>query len=148
MVRRAALVVALALTLAGCGTGEPEPMPVPSVTPSSSASASAAPDDSAAGQKALFDETNEATAEAAGGANPGGRAFVDALVAAGFDRSQMQVTFDKTAISLDADNVQFSVLIDSDCLIGQFGNVGYQSTIQPQLSTGACLIGNTRPIDW
>jgi hypothetical protein len=123
-------------------------MPVPSITPSPSASVSAAPDSSAAGRKGLFDDINEATAAAAGGSNPGGRAFVDALVAAGFDRAQMQVTYDKTAISLDADNVQFSVLIGSDCLIGQFGNVGYQSTIQPALSTGACLIGKTRPIDW
>lgn len=148
MVGRAALVVVLALGLAGCANREPEPMPVPSVTPSPSASVDAPLDTSAAGRKALFDETNEATAAAAGGSNPGGRAFIDALVAAGFDRSQMQVTYDKTAISLDADNVQFSVLIDSDCLIGQFGNVGYQSTVQPVLTTGACLIGKTRPIDW
>jgi hypothetical protein len=148
MIGRAALIAVLALALAGCATREPEPMPVPSTSTSPSANASAAPDTSAAGRKAQFDETNEATAQSGGGSNPGGRAFIDALVAAGFDRAQMQVTYDKTAISLEADNVQFSVLIGSDCLIGQFGNVGYQSTIQPMLSTGACLIGKTRPIDW
>lgn len=150
MVGRSAIILLLALALTGCAPERPAPMPVPSVTPTATASASASPtpDTSAAGHKALFDETNEATVSSAGGANPGGRAFVDALVAVGFDRAQMQVTFDKTAIRLDADNVQFSVLMGSDCLIGQFGNVGYQSTIQPMLSTGTCLIGNTRPIDW
>ena len=148
MVRRAVLLAALALTLAGCA-GEPTvPMPLPTSSPSASASASAAPDFSAFGQKQLFDDTNAATLAAAGGSNPGGRAFIDALVAAGFDRAAMQVTPDTTAINLDADNVQFSILIDQDCLVGQYGNVGYQSTVLPVLSTGACLVGNTRPIDW
>ena len=121
-------------------------MPLPTTSPS--ASASAVPDDSAAGQKQRFDETNAATLATANGANPGGRAFIDGLVAAGFDKAAMQVTPDKTAISLDADNVQFSVLIGEDCLVGQFGNVGYQSAVLPVLSTGACLVGTTRAIDW
>ncbi len=146
MVPRAALIVVLALALAGCSEQPTVPMPLPSASPS--ASASAVPDDSAAGQKELFDSTNTATFTATGGVNPGGRAFIDALVAAGFDRTTMQVTPDKTAISLDADNVQFSVIVKGECLVGQFGNVGYQSAILPLLSTGACLVGNTRPIDW
>ena len=149
MVKRAVLVVALALTLAGCATETPTvPMPLPTSSPSASASAPAEPDSSATGQKATFDETNNATIAAAGGANPGGRAFVDALVAAGFDKAAMQLTPDKTAINLDADNIQFSVLIGEDCLVGQYGNVGYQSTVLPVLATGKCLVGTTRAIDW
>ena len=149
MVKRAVLVVALALTLAGCAAETPTvPMPLPTSSPSASASAPAEPDTSATGQKAMFDETNNATIAAAGGANPGGRAFVDALVAAGFDKAAMQLTPDKTAINLDADNIQFSVLIGEDCLVGQYGNVGYQSTVLPVLATGKCLVGTTRAIDW
>ena len=125
-------------------------MPVPSVSPSPSASASApvVEDTSATGKKPLFDETNAATIAAAEGASPGGEAFIDGLINAGFDVAAMQVTPDKTAINLDADNVQFSVLVEGECLVGQYGNVGYQSTILPALSTGLCLIGNTRPINW
>ena len=147
MVTRAVLVAALALTLVGCAEAAPTPMPLPTTSPSASASAEA-PDTSAAGQKGLFDLTNNATASLANGANPGGRAFVDSLVAAGFDKTAMQVTPDKTAINLDADNIQFSVLIGADCLVGQYGNVGYQSAVLPVLSTGKCLVGITRPIDW
>ncbi len=148
MVTRALLIAALALALAGCAEQPTVPMPLPTASASPSASAPAVPDDSAAGQKQRFDDTNAATLAAANGANPGGRAFIDGLVAAGFDKAAMQVTADKTAISLDADNVQFSVLVEGECLVGQYGNVGYQSTVLPVLSTGACLVGNTRPIDW
>jgi len=146
MVKRGVLVAVLALTLAGCTEPPPTPMPLPSGSPTSSSSS--APGDSTSAEKQLFDETNAATVAAGNGANPGGRAFIDALVAAGFDKAAMQVTADKTAIGLDADNIQFAVLIDEDCLVGQFGNVGYQSAVLPVLSTGKCLIGGTRPIDW
>ena len=145
---RAALVLVLALTLAGCAEAAPAPMPLPTTTASPSASASAPPDTSAAGQKALFDLTNNATVSLADGANPGGRAFIDSLVAAGFDKASMEVTSDKTAINLDADNIQFSVRIGDECLVGQYGNVGYQSSVLPALASAGCLIGTTRPIDW
>lgn len=81
-------------------------------------------------------------------ADPGGRAVVDALVAAGFSKADMQVTPDETAIGLDADNIQFSVRIDESCIVGQLGNVGYRSVVLPLLSTGDCLVGKTRPITW
>ena len=121
-------------------------MPLP--TQSASPSASAAPVDPLDAQKVLFDETNTATIAAGGGANPGGRAFIDALVAAGFDKGSMEVTPDETAIALDADNVQFSVKLGEDCLVGQYGNVGYQSTVLPVLASGRCMIGITRTINW
>lgn len=125
-------------------------MPIPSTSASASPSAepSGPPADSAEAQKVLFDETNQATVTAGGGANPGGRAFIDALVAAGFDKAAMEVTPDETAIALDADNIQFSVRLGEDCLVGQYGNVGYNSAILPVLASGKCLVGITRTIDW
>lgn len=145
MGRLAVLVVGLVLVLCGCAPERDVPMPVP--TPSPSASSSAEPDLSAAGQRELFDVTNNSTAARLGPAAKG-RDFIDALVAAGFDKGAMQLTPDKTAINLNADNIQFSVQIDDECLVGQYGNIGYASAILPAVSTSGCLIGNTRPIDW
>lgn len=79
----------------------------------------------------------------------GGRAFVDALAAGGFDKAQMEVTFDRTAIDLEADSIQFSVRLHEKCLIGQAGpGDSYHGVITPLLGTGACLVGVTRQIDW
>jgi hypothetical protein len=80
----------------------------------------------------------------------GGRDFIDALVAAGFDRSQMEVTADRTTLDLQADSVQFAVLFQGECLVGQYGSAsgGYHSAVRPALGTGGCLVGETRPIDW
>ena len=145
MGRLAVLIVGLSLALSACAPEPVTPMPVPTVEPS--ATPSAAPDDSAEGRRQLFDVTNNETVTRLGSA-VGGRDFIDALVTAGFDKSAMQLTPDATAIGLTADNIQFSVLIEDDCLVGQYGNVGYASAILPAVSTAGCLIGNTRPIDW
>ncbi|WP_241979844.1 DUF6993 domain-containing protein [Cryobacterium glaciale] len=85
-------------------------------------------------------------------ANPAadGRAYIDALVAGGFDRAAMEVTFDRTQADLAADAVQFSVRFAGECLIGQIGPAsdGFHSVVAPILSTGLCLVGGTRQIDW
>lgn len=80
-----------------------------------------------------------------------GRAYVDALVAAGFDRSLMQVTEDLSTVGNPAESLQFSVRWGDDlCLIGQVGpSTGEPVTaVMDQLAEGRCLIGDTRPIDW
>ncbi len=79
-----------------------------------------------------------------------GRAYIDALVAAGFDKSRMQVTRDQTAIGNAADSIQFSVAWDDNCLIGQAGAAFPEPTtvVLPILEGGTCLVGDTRPIDW
>ena len=97
---------------------------------------------------AYFDSVNVAVIAA--DASAGGRAFIDALVAAGFEKSQMEVTADRTTVDLPADSVQFAVLFEGDCLIGQYGPAsgGYHSAVGPALGTGGCLVGETRHIDW
>ncbi len=80
-----------------------------------------------------------------------GRAYVDALVAAGFDKSAMQVTQDRTTVGNPVESLQFSVRWgDSDCLVGQVGpSTGDPVTaVLPQLAEGRCLVGATRAIDW
>ena len=150
-----ALAVVLVAGLAGCAPErslEPEPtvttvapQPEPTVAPSFD------PLLTAEENLAYFDSVNRATIKTeqdAGQPARRGKKLINGLVAAGFPKDLMEVTPDGTAIGLDSDNVQFSVKVGSECLIGQFGNVGYNSTVAPVLGTGNCLIGVTRPINW
>lgn len=146
----AGILAALAvLVLAGC-VDAPEPTPTPTTAPSSGPVEPVEPEldleGSAADNLDYFDAVNRELVAAAGALD--GRAFIDNLVAAGFPKTDMEVTSDVTAINGAADNIQFAVRINGGCLIGQYGNVGYGSTTAPLLATGRCLVGQTRLIDW
>lgn len=80
-----------------------------------------------------------------------GRAYVDALVAAGFDKAAMQVTSDTTTLGDPAESIQFAVLwSDGQCLVGQVGPAtgALVTAVLPAVGDGTCLIGRTSPIDW
>ena len=79
-----------------------------------------------------------------------GRAYVDALTAAGFDRSAMQVTEDHSTVGDPAESIQFSVRWGDECLVGQVGPATGDPVVAalPVLAEGTCLVGRTRPIDW
>jgi hypothetical protein len=158
-VSAAALVAGLtvALALAGCTSGpgrtaSPTLTATATATPTPTASAPAAvglvPGGTAEQNLPFFDQVNKATLAAKPDAQ--GRDFIDALVAAGFHKADMQVTVDTTTIGLKANSIQFSVRMGDTCLIGQNGADagGYQSTVTPALSSGSCLVGQTRAIDW
>ena len=150
--------VAIIIGVAGCMTPTPDPTPAPTTPTTTAPPASASPEPSTAPalRPELSASENLAFFDSVGlgviAANPeaGGRDFIDALVAAGFDKAQMQVTADRTTVDLQADSVQFSVLFQSECLVGQYGpkSGGYHSAVRPVLATGTCLVGLTRPIDW
>ena len=166
MARRVGSVAVLALAgaalvigAAGCSpTPAPEvtadPTPTPSASPSETTPPTPTADPvlrqelSASENLPYFDAVNLGVIAA--NAEAGGRDFIDALIAAGFDRAQMQVTADRTTIDLQADSVQFAVLFQGECLVGQYGPAsgGYHSAVRPALGTGGCLVGQTRPIDW
>jgi hypothetical protein len=144
-----ALSVVLGAGLTGC-ISAPPPMPTPTpVTPSPGATGPVEPQIDLAGtaaqNQAYFDLVNSATVRAGG---RDGRAFIDALVAAGYSKESMEVTPDRTSINAQADNYQFSILLNGTCLIGQYGSAGYASVAGPVLADGHCLVGETRPIDW
>ncbi|GAA1124980.1 hypothetical protein GCM10009651_05140 [Microbacterium natoriense] len=150
----AGLAAALILLLAACGP-TPSPSPTasdagPSPTPSATAEGPAyVPDGTAEDNLPVFTAITEqiwATDQ-----RGSGRAYIDALIAAGFDRAAMQVTQDQSTVGNAAESLQFSVRWgDAECLIGQVGpSTGAPVTaVMPQLAEGRCLIGNTRPIDW
>lgn len=143
------LVAAGALTLAGC-VDAPTPQPTPTSAPSTAPSAPAEPEIDLEGTAKenlpYFDQVNGELIAAGGTLD--GRAFIDNLVAAGYPKTDLEVTNDRTAINGPADNIQFAVRLNGTCLIGQYGNIGYASTALDMLSTGRCLVGATRPIDW
>lgn len=106
------------------------------------------PEGSAADNLALFREVVETVAEQNDAVE--GRAYIDALVAAGFDKSAMEVTHDRTTVDNPADSIQFSVLWQGECLVGQVGPSVPNPTavVLPELPDGGCLVGATRDIDW
>lgn len=150
-----ALGLGVVLTLAGCTAPPAGPARTPTAsvsttssapTPTSSALPALNPKGTAKQNLAFFDHVNNRTIAA--DKNPTAQQFVDGLAAAGFVKANMQMTADKTTVNLTPGSVQFSVLINGGCLIGQFGDDigGYHSTVAPVLGTGKCLIGDTVPI--
>ena len=153
MNRAAVALVLAALCLSGCTPVRDSPtVDAPSVAASASAPAPApsvpAGTTGARAQQELarFDAVNRRTARRP---DAGGRDFVDALVAAGFRKADMQVTEDRTTIGLRVPSVQFSVLWRGVCLVGQHGSQSgrYRGALVEPVA-GRCLIGTTRPIDW
>ncbi|MFB6867466.1 hypothetical protein ACFCVM_02795 [Agromyces sp. NPDC056389] len=147
--------VAMLVGLTACTFGDPEPTAPTTARPTPSDPGAATPtapefrpELSATENLAYFDWVNGGVVAA--NASAGGRDFIDALVAGGFDKAQMQVTSDTTTEGKPADSVQFSVLFQGECLIGQYGPAsgGYHGAVRPPLGTGTCLVGQTRPIDW
>lgn len=153
----AAITVTLAaVMLAGCSGGSgasPSPAATSGSTPTTRSSSESTPapahfdaGGTAKENKAFFDSINSALIAA----NPsaGGKDVINALVAAGFDKANMQLTPDKTTIGRAVDSLLFSVRIGTDCLLGQFSGSEYTSSVQAALNSGACLVGQTRPINW
>lgn len=140
--------------LTACGPEEPGPSPTTEGGASPIAEPTQAPptyvaDGSAADNLPLFEAV--AAQVWATDQRGSGRAYVDALVAAGFDRAAMQVTQDVTTVGNPVESLQFSVRWgDAECLVGQIGpSTGEPvSFVMPQLAEGRCLVGATRPIDW
>lgn len=151
----AALGLAITASLTGCvggGSAQTTATATNAASPSPTSTTPAVvefhPGGTAQANRAFFDKVNNATLAAKPSAL--GRDFIDALVAAGFTKTDMQLTPDTTTIGLKANSIQFSVQMGSSCLIGQNGADagGYSSQVTPVLGTGGCLIGKTRAIDW
>lgn len=156
-----AIVAGGALSLTACISTGPTDPPGPEATegvsasPSVGATSSPAPtapeleaDGSAADNLAYF--TNVVESVWASGDRAAGRAYIDALSAAGFDKSAMQVTDDTSTVGNPAESIQFSVRWQDECLVGQVGPATGEpyTVVVPVLAEGTCLVGDTRPIDW
>lgn len=92
-------------------------------------------------------------AEYAAGEQPiQGQPIVDAVAGGGFDRAEMQVSFDNSKTNLVADSIYVAVRSGETCLIGQLVTEGREVATEAVDAVGpernVCLIGDTRPIDW
>ena len=148
--------------LSGCAAAEPggDPEPSSSADASATAAPSATPSTSPDGAPRLVPDgtaddnlplfTSVTAGVWATPDNVSGRAYIDALVAAGFDKATMQVTPDQSTVGNPAESIQFSVQWGQECLVGQVGpSTGAPVTVVvPVLAEGTCLVGQTRPIDW
>lgn len=156
------LAVALTgLLLAGCtapveGSDSTAPTPsasvatptsTPSAEPTTPAAPQLVPGGSASANLPVF--TSVVDAVWASPDSVTGRAYIDALVATGFDKSAMQLTPDTTTVGNPAETIQFSVLVGEECLVGQVGPAtGTAVTAVLPALGGSCLVGATRAIDW
>lgn len=81
-----------------------------------------------------------------------GQPIVDAVVDGGFDKGNMQVSFDNSKTNLVADSIYVAVRIEDACLLGQLVTEDREVAAQLAPAVGPeqniCLIGNTRAIDW
>jgi hypothetical protein len=146
-----ALGAVLVAALAGCVQNTPAvvtPVPTPSGTSTAVAIPTYDPTGTASDNLAYFDLLGHQLLDNNPTANAQGETIVNWFVAHGFNKKNMEVTPDKTSIGLAAWNIDFSVRFGKTCLLGQAGNVGFQSAVVPILATGKCLIGQTRVIDW
>ncbi|MFE5408734.1 DUF6993 domain-containing protein [Microbacterium sp. NPDC056569] len=157
----AIVAVALAGVLTGCGPTPPDPTPTSAPTTSASdtaptptATSTAEPTPTLVPDGTAEDNLPLFAAVTAGvwatDSRVSGRAYVDALTAAGFDKSAMQVTQDVSTVGNPAESIQFSVRWGDECLIGQVGPATGDpvAVVVPVLAEGTCLVGQTRPIDW
>ena len=158
----AALLVACAIGLAACTAPAPadpsstqSAVPTPtatestsSATPSPTPSPELQPEGSASDNLPYF--ASIVSSVWAGLDRAAGRAYVDALVTGGFDKTAMQVTRDESTVGNPAESIQFSVLWKGECLVGQVGPATGKAVavVLPVVGDGRCLIGDTRPIDW
>lgn len=148
-----ALAVVLCALCACAPDAEPSASPSAETSPSPTSTAppgpELAPDGTADDNLPIF--TSVAQEVWASDQRGAGRAYIDALVAAGFDRADMQVTQDLSTVGNAAESLLFSIRWGEDeCLVGQVGPSTGQvvTAVMPQLVGGRCLVGTTRPIDW
>jgi hypothetical protein len=156
MIASALVAGTLTLALAGCvpEAATPTSSAKPSVTPTPTAVATDAPppvlvpNGTAAENKPFFDYLNNQVIVATN-KQPDGPAFINSLRAGGFAVETMELTPDVTTVGVKADSIQFSVHASDACIIGQWGTAtGYTSIVAAALSTGKCMVGETRAIDF
>jgi hypothetical protein len=116
----------------------------PGAAPDAGTSTAAATPSAAAGgaltaaQKKM---TDTLAALAAGTPKPGTEEIRQALTAAGFPASTLEVSAGKTPTGLDVDSIEAAAVQGRDCVIGQIRDGKVTVTVLPVLAGGKCFVG-------
>ena len=145
-----ALAAAASIALAGCVPTEPMPTPTGSKsatpTPTPTPVLKLDPTGTAEENLPFWKHLVEGMSNTYGMAD--GAVMIQSLVDNGFNKADMELTPNETAIGERADSIIFSMRFDGQCFIGQIFPSTWNATLAPMLATGRCLIGTTRPIDF
>lgn len=71
----------------------------------------------------------------------------EGLVDAGFHPDAIESTPDDSLIALPADSVSVAVVMNDECLIGQYTSSWLVVDVAPVLSSGTCLVLNEESLD-
>lgn len=147
-----AAAAALVIGLSSCSVLEgPTPKtPVRTPPPVPDTPVEIVPDGTAEENLPYFVQILDAYAE--GDSPIQGQPIVDAIVTAGYNKADMQVSHDFSRTNLVADSIFVSVRLGSTCLLGQFVTETREWAAYAEDAVGPsddiCLIGEMRVIDW
>ncbi|QCB98958.1 hypothetical protein E5206_10450 [Arthrobacter sp. PAMC25564] len=77
----------------------------------------------------------------AAGGKPATDRIRAAVTDAGFSPGQVEVTASRTPTGLDADAVEASVKLGTDCIVAQLRTGSVTVSVLPVLAQGRCLVG-------
>jgi hypothetical protein len=76
-----------------------------------------------------------------------GLEVVDRLVDAGYSLDLMELTPDMSLIKLPVDSTTVAIRFDQECVLVQWGEDWYASSVEPVVAGGTCLLGETVSLD-
>lgn len=76
---------------------------------------------------------------------PTSKAFFTSMIKAGYDKSALEATLDKTPLDTGVPAKVFGVRVDDGCVVGEIrGGKATAQLADPTKSTGACLLGRVQ----
>lgn len=76
-----------------------------------------------------------------------GLEVVDRLVDAGYSLDLMELTPDMSLIKLPVESTTLAIRFDQECVLVQWGEDWYASSVEPVVAGGTCLLGETVSLD-
>ncbi len=117
---------------------QPSAAPIPAASTAVATQSAAAGGPLPAAQKKMADVLG---AVVAGAPKPGTEQIRQALTAAGFPATTLEVSASRTPTGLDVDSVEAAAVQGQECVIGQIRDGRVTVTVLPVLASGKCFVG-------